>query len=71
MTPVSPRPTPAPVGWKPEFTGGPRLKVSAESEDAGTLVYEEPVLAGFLLTNLGDAPLVMKIPVVPRLVEGC
>jgi hypothetical protein len=71
MTPVLPRATPAPAGWKPEFTGGPRLKVSAESEDAGTLVYEERVLAGFLLTNVGDAPLVMDIPPIPRLVEGC
>ena len=70
-TPVLQRPTPAPAGWKPEVTGGARLKVSAESEDAGTLVYEEQVLAGFLLTNVGDAPLVMTIPFSPRLVEGC
>ena len=71
MTPVVQHPTPAPAGWKPAFTDGPRLKVSAESEDAGTLVYEERVLAGFLLTNVGDAPLVMNIPPIPRLVEGC
>mgnify|MGYP001620042648 CR=1 FL=1 len=71
MTPVPSRPTPAPAGWKPAFTGGPRLRVSAESEDAGTLVFEEQVLAGFLLINEGDAPLVMTIPPVPRLVEGC
>ncbi len=70
-TPVPPRATPAPAGWKPEFTGGPRLKVSSESEDAGTLVFEEQVLAGFLLTNVGDATLTMTIPLAIRLVEGC
>ncbi len=70
-TPVPLRATPAPAGFKPEFTGGPRLKVSAESEDAGTLVFEEQVLAGFLLTNVGDATLTMTIPLAIRLVEGC
>ncbi len=71
VTPIPPRPTPAPAGWKPEFTGGPRLLVGKESVDAGTLVYDQPVLAGFQLVNVGDAPLVMKIPLAARLVAGC
>lgn len=70
-TPVAPRPTPPAAGWKPEFTGGPRLKVSAESRDVGTVYFEQPVILGFQLLNVGDAPLVMKVPQVPRLVEGC
>lgn len=70
-TPVQPRPTPAPAGWKPEFTGGPRLAVSAESRDVGTVFFEQPVIVGFQLRNVGDAPLVMTVPPVPRLVEGC
>jgi hypothetical protein len=47
------------------------LKVSAESKDAGTLFFEQPVIVGFQLRNVGDAPLVMNVPLVPRLVEGC
>jgi hypothetical protein len=71
ITPAQPLPTPAPAGWKPEVTGGPMLKVSAESKDAGTLFFEQPVIVGFQLRNVGDAPLVMNVPLVPRLVEGC
>ena len=54
-----------------EVTGQPRLKVDKEVVDLGNVSLGRTVEASFLLTNVGDQPLVFEEVPFIEVVEGC
>ncbi len=58
---------PAPI----EVTGQPRLKVDKELVDLGNVRLGQTVEASFMVTNVGDKPLVFEEVPYIEVVEGC
>jgi hypothetical protein len=58
---------PAPI----EVTGQPRLKVDKELVDLGNVRLGQTVDASFMVTNVGDKPLVFEEVPYIEVVEGC
>ncbi|HET7010471.1 MAG TPA: hypothetical protein VFI11_06820 [Anaerolineales bacterium] len=54
-----------------EVTGQPRLKVDKEVIDLGNVSLGRTVDASFVLTNVGDQPLVFEEVPFIEVVEGC
>ena len=54
-----------------EVTGQPRLKVDEELVDLGNVRLGQTVDASFMVTNVGDKPLVFEEVPFIEVVEGC
>ncbi|MBI2935609.1 MAG: DUF1573 domain-containing protein [Chloroflexi bacterium] len=50
---------------------GPRLAVDKDVIDVGLVPYDWPLYAHFVLSNTGDAPLVLEGDMPVRVEEGC
>jgi hypothetical protein len=51
--------------------GSPQLQLSAERIDFGKQTFETPVEARFEVKNIGTGTLVLTVPQVATLLEGC
>jgi hypothetical protein len=51
--------------------GTPQMQVSAERIDLGKQSFETPVQASFDVKNTGTGTLVLNVPRVATLLEGC
>lgn len=60
-----------PRGYKPAFTGGPRVEVAQEVFDYGEVLVNTTIQTDFEIRNVGDQPLKIEgVPVV-EVREGC
>ncbi len=50
---------------------GPRFSVQPGEIDFGNVTYGRQVRASFKVTNVGSAPLILSVPSIVRLEEGC
>ncbi len=51
--------------------GTPQVQVNTERIDLGKQIYETPVQASFEVKNSGTGTLVLTVPKVATLLEGC
>jgi len=64
-------PLPAPTGFVPSYTGGPRLAIEKPDLDLGTIFYDQHIVAAWTLRNVGNAPLHIQPAPMAKAVEGC
>ena len=59
------------LGAATSYHGGPRLAVDTQLIDFGSVRFDQPVRARFLLRNVGDQPLQIAANPPVEVVEGC
>lgn len=51
--------------------GTPQIKVSTERLELGKQVFDRPVRASFTVTNTGNGTLMLDVPRIATVLEGC